>query len=269
MQKFAREVPRGNVQLQMSDLAFSEIPHQSRLFLDCLADPLSLKHYYPNVVQVPSDLKEFAAKALAEYTTDRARLCDALDRINRDAGAAHATFANIEKLRDADCVAVLTGQQAGLFSGPLYTIYKALSAVRAADDLAKLGIQAVPIFWAATEDHDLDEVRVTYIPDRIEYTPEMSEIGKPVGSIPMNASILAAVKALRSELPHTEFSDDLHSRIAAAYTEGAEWGSGFLKLISSVFSDLGLIVVDPMDSEIRRFVGSDIREVDHVLWEDR
>ena len=78
--------------------------------------------------------------------------------INRGVRGGEKIFANISLLRDDDCVAVLTGQQAGLFTGPLYTIYKALSAVRAAECLRGRGFKAVPIFWAATEDHDFAEV---------------------------------------------------------------------------------------------------------------
>ena len=73
-------------------------------------------------------------------------------------GAGAETLANIARLREKDCVAVVSGQQAGLFTGPLYTIYKALSAVKLAGCLAQRGTAAVPVFWIATEDHDFAEV---------------------------------------------------------------------------------------------------------------
>jgi uncharacterized protein YllA (UPF0747 family) len=60
-------------------------------------------------------------------------------------------------------VAVVTGQQAGLFTGPLYTIYKALSAVKLTECLRGRGFKAVPVFWIATEDHDFEEVSKTLI----------------------------------------------------------------------------------------------------------
>ena len=61
-------------------------------------------------------------------------------------------------LAEPDCLAVVSGQQAGLFTGPLYTIYKALSAVKLAECLTQRGVKAVPVFWIATEDHDFAEV---------------------------------------------------------------------------------------------------------------
>src|SRR5687768_18525710 len=83
--------------------------------------------------------------------------------MNRRWGAPEETLNNINLLRDADTVAVVTGQQAGLFTGPLYTIYKALSAVAAADTLRNQGIKAVPVFWIATEDHDFEEVSNAFV----------------------------------------------------------------------------------------------------------
>ncbi|MBO0150375.1 bacillithiol biosynthesis BshC, partial [Vibrio sp. Vb2424] len=74
------------------------------------------------------------------------------------------TFENIDLLRQPDTIAIVTGQQAGLFTGPLYTIYKALSAVRMAECLRLSGVNAVPVFWVATEDHDFEEVsRASFI----------------------------------------------------------------------------------------------------------
>ena len=85
-------------------------------------------------------------------------LCDVLEEMNKSCRASEKTLENIKLLRDEDCVAVVTGQQAGLFTGPLYTIYKALSAVKMTECLTARGYKAVPVFWIATEDHDFKEV---------------------------------------------------------------------------------------------------------------
>src|SRR5207245_10116564 len=72
--------------------------------------------------------------------------------------------------------AVVSGQQAGLFGGPLYTIYKALSAVKLADCLTQRGVKAVPVFWIATEDHDFAEVATAEFIDR---DCRLSRVGVP------------------------------------------------------------------------------------------
>jgi uncharacterized protein YllA (UPF0747 family) len=97
-------------------------------------------------------------EVLAHYNTDRNVLCDILTDQNARYDAGGEVLENIERLRELDCVAVVTGQQAGLFTGPLYTAYKALTAVRSARSLREKGVNAVPVFWIATEDHDFDEV---------------------------------------------------------------------------------------------------------------
>ena len=144
--------------LRVETIPFDRIPHQSRLFLDYLSDPVALRRFYPSAVRFHHELPARAPEVLAAYKTDRGALRNALARMNQAWGASTETLANIELLNDPDCMAVVSGQQAGLFTGPLYTIYKALSAVKLAGCLSQRGTKAVPVFWIATEDHDFAEV---------------------------------------------------------------------------------------------------------------
>ena len=144
--------------LRVESLSFETIPQQSRLFLDYLRDPVALREFYPSAVRFHHELPARAPEVLAAYQTDRNQLCDALLDMNAAWGAGEATIKNIELLRDADCLAAVSGQQAGLFTGPLYTIYKALSAVKLAGCLTQRNTKTVPVFWIATEDHDFPEV---------------------------------------------------------------------------------------------------------------
>lgn len=144
--------------LRVETLSFDRIPHQSRLFLDYLRDPVALREFYPSAVRFHHELSARAPEVLAAHQTDRGALCDALQDMNSAWGAGEETLKNIELLRQPDCLAVVSGQQAGLFTGPLYTIYKALSAVKLAGCLMQRQTKAVPVFWIATEDHDFPEV---------------------------------------------------------------------------------------------------------------
>src|SRR6266513_871362 len=115
--------------------------------------------------------------------------------MNRAWGASEETLKHIQRLNESDCIAVVSGQQAGLFGGPLYTIYKALSAVKLADCLSQRGVKAVPVFWIASEDHDFDEVAATQFIDRdctlgrIAVANEIHAEGLPVGGVILNESI--------------------------------------------------------------------------------
>src|SRR5262245_3938667 len=118
--------------LRVETLAFDQIPGQSKLFLKYLKDATALRQFYTEAVRSHAELPARRDRVLGSYTTNRRQLCETLERMNRGWGASEATLLHINLLAEADCVAVVTGQQAGLFSGPLYTIYKALSAVKLA-----------------------------------------------------------------------------------------------------------------------------------------
>ena len=151
--------------LRVETLSFDQVPQQTRLFLDYLRNPVALRRFYPEAVHSHFDLPARAERVLGAYQTDRKQLCDALERMNRGWGASETTLANIRELRAADCLAVVSGQQAGLFGGPLYTIYKTLAAIDLARSLAKRhpDIHFVPIFWVASEDDDFDEDRKSVV----------------------------------------------------------------------------------------------------------
>jgi len=148
--------------LRVQTLPFDQIPHQSRLFLDYLKDPVALRQFYPSAVRFHHELPQRVPEVLGAYRVDREKVCNALEAMNTRWGAGEATIDNIRLLRESDCVAVVSGQQAGLFTGPLYTIYKALSAVKLAGCLRQRNTKAVPVFWIAADDHDLGEVNHTF-----------------------------------------------------------------------------------------------------------
>lgn len=241
----------------VKSLPFAEIPGQSQLFLDYLRDPPSLKTYYPNAVDSPLNVATYKKKVLDSYTTDRAVLCDALAEINTAADAGDSTFRNIDLLRRRDTVAVVTGQQAGLFTGPLYTIYKALSAIKLAEQLCIAGTNAVPVFWVAGEDHDLDEIDHAYILEkgdglgRITYRPDAYTNEASVGDIRFDESIGKVVDELMSKLPQTEFSVETQRQVAAAYSENETYGTSFTKLLLALLGKYGLIVIDPLNDTIK------------------
>lgn len=257
-------------QLRMTDLPFAQVPHQSRLFLEYQEDAQKLRKYYPNAVSSIGQLSIFSHEVLAAYKTDRNTICDALVEINLLAKSCEKTFANIEHLRDAQTVAVVTGQQAGLFTGPLYTIYKALSAVRMAADLTAQGTPAVPIFWAATEDHDFEEVAASFAIDRtgelfeVTHSPTTRVPGSMVGDVVIDNSVGNIIGDLFERLPATEFSSELRQKISEIWQNGARFGEAFTQTIAYLFRDHGLIIIDPLNASVRKLSSQIVsRAIDH------
>ena len=244
--------------LRVETIPFDQIPQQSRLFLDYLRDATALQRFYPEAVNSHLDLASRRERVLANYKTDRAALCDALDRMNRAWNASPETLANITRLRDEDSIAVVSGQQAGLFGGPLYTIYKALSAVKLAECLTLRGIKAVPVFWIATEDHDFAEVATAEFINRdctlakVSASNNIHTDGLPVGRAVLDQSITDVVDEMIHGLSQTEFSEELAKLVRDAYKPGQRFGDAFASILTKLNGARGLIVLDPIDSELKK-----------------
>ncbi len=257
-QETARDTSRKRVIPKVSGISFSDIPGQSALFTEYLANPLSLKKYYPNAVEYPADVADLAPAVLANYKTDRTQLCDSLAELNASLGAGETPVANIDLLRRPETVAVVTGQQAGLFGGPLYTIYKALSAIRLAEELTAQGQPAVPVFWMATEDHDFAEVSSTYFSTgsadilRSKYVPASYQEDSAVGNVEIDQNIARTIEILFADLPVTEFTEEVKAQLERSWRSGSNFGRAFGETLANLTSRFGLILLDPLESTIKR-----------------
>ena len=244
--------------LRVETVPFDQIPQQSRLFLDYLRDPVALRRFYPEAVRHHYDLSERRDRVLASYKTDRTALCDALEQMNRGWAASEKTLEHIKRLRDSDCIAVVSGQQAGLFGGPLYTIYKALSAVKLSECLAQRGIKSAPVFWIATEDHDFVEVATAEFINRdcalssVSIPAKLHPDGLPVGRITLDETMSATVQSLLDALPKTEFSAGLEALLRETYQPGQKFGDAFARIMTKLTRERGLILLDPLDSHIKK-----------------
>jgi len=247
----------GSVTIRTESVPFSDIPGQSKLFVQYQTAPLSLRKYYPNAVDSHTDIADRVPDVLAKYKADRKVLCDALEETNRKFGATEATLSNIELLRDSQTVAVVTGQQAGLFSGPLYTLYKALSAIRMVECLRGRGIKAVPVFWVATEDHDFEEVSKTAFIDKkgdvldIRNEPKRCYDNLPVGYVKLDDSIEETIDELFRGITTTEFTPELKTLVLDSWKKGEYFGDAFGVLLMKLLGRYGLIVLCPLNNALK------------------
>ncbi len=173
--------------------------------------------------------------------------------------AAHAAAA---RLRDEGTTAVVTGQQAGLFGGPLYTLLKALTALRLARRLAEEhGAAAVPVFWIDAEDHDLDEIRGCHVLNGdLARVPVALDVAAPPGTsasaVTLDDSIRGALDRLRAALAPTEFTAEVLDGLAAAYTPGRRLVDAFARWLDRLLGRHGLVVYDASDPAAKPFVRS-------------
>ena len=259
--------------LRVETISFDRIPHQSRLFLDYLEDPGALRRYYPAAVQFHHELAQRVPEVLAAYEVNRSSVCDALESMNRRWQAPPETLKNIELLRDEDCIAVVSGQQAGLFTGPLYTIYKALSAVKLAGCLRQRNTKAVPVFWIASEDHDFAEVAAAEFISRdcqlkrVEVRENWHKEGQPVGQVVLDNSIGDVIDQLFELLPASEFASDVKSLVRQAWEPGRGFVEGFARMMTALLGEYGLIFLDPLDANLKQLAAPLYSSAAHKAYE--
>jgi bacillithiol biosynthesis cysteine-adding enzyme BshC len=232
-------------------LPFSQIPHTTRLFTDFLAYLPNVQPFYPRSPRFEEWLKEEAQK-ISYDSARRERVSAILERQNNSWNASPQTLANLDRLRKG-AAAVVTGQQVGLFGGPMFAIYKALTAVKLAEQATAAGIDTVPVFWLATYDHDLAEVNHISIPGQdgalqVLSTPSHDVPGAPVGTVRLGDEILPLVDQAAKLLGDSEATQFLRD----SYRPGEFLGTAFARLYAKVFAEWGVIVLDASDPELDR-----------------
>ncbi|MGA9072481.1 MAG: bacillithiol biosynthesis cysteine-adding enzyme BshC [Candidatus Sulfotelmatobacter sp.] len=232
-------------------LPFAQIPHTTRLFTDFLAYPPNVRPFYPHSPHLGQWLKA-EASALNYDPVRRQSVSTILERQNASWDASPQTFANLSRLRRG-AAAIVTGQQVGLFGGPMFAIYKALAAVKLAEEATAAGVDAVPVFWLATYDHDLAEVNHISIPGpdgllRTLTTSSHSVAGAPVSEVRLGEEILPVVEEAASLLGESEASQFLRE----SYRPGETLGSAFARFYARLFAVWGVILLDASDPELHR-----------------
>src|SRR6266404_4230245 len=236
----------GELSMKSQCLPFTQIPHTTRLFLDYLSYTPSVRSFYPRS-PIFSEWVKDESKSVVYDAGRRGKVSEILERQNRAWGASTKTLANIERFRRG-ALAAVTGQQVGLFGGPLFSIFKALTAVKLAEQATAAGVDCVPIFWLATEDHDLAEVNhVTFVsadgvPERLAIESRGVE-DAPVGTIQLGPEVDPVVERAVALLGDTEVSTWLRE----AYRPGETMGSAFARLMARLFADWGVILLDQAD----------------------
>ncbi|HRI88174.1 MAG TPA: bacillithiol biosynthesis cysteine-adding enzyme BshC [Candidatus Hydrogenedentes bacterium] len=173
-----------------------------------------------------------------------------------------------------DVSVIVTGQQPALFTGPLYTIYKAATAIRLAARLSKAsGTPCVPVFWLASDDHDFEEARTAYAltkqhaPMAFTYSPERDVTSRAMYRVPVESSLHAMVDALAEAVPGSEFKDDVRAFLHSSLDEATSFSDWTARLLARLFRDTPLLFFTT-ELPVMRAASVDIlaREIAEPLW---
>ena len=243
----------------VQDIPFRSIPHQSELFLnylDLAPDALRFYHHPPKL----EDMVYSARNLHLDGTFPRKEMASILRRQNENYGGDSATVCRINELEEPDSVAILTGQQVGLFTGPLYTIYKALTTLHICEELRQRGIHAVPLFWMDTEDHDLSEVTLNTVwepPCSVRTINYQMSLFKEmplcsVGSLQLPETMRQVTIDYLNHLPDATHKQEVVSLLQSTYTPGATFTLSFARLMVQLFRGSGLVFFDPQDIQVKQ-----------------
>ncbi|GAB4323529.1 MAG: bacillithiol biosynthesis cysteine-adding enzyme BshC [Candidatus Zixiibacteriota bacterium] len=232
------------------------VPATSRsLYEDVLNDPDRTGRFFwwPHPTKAAF---ESCARHLDCAGYDRTWAADILVRQNRLLDAPPAAIKAAESLAQPGAVCTFTGQQAGLFGGPLYTIYKALTLLGWTERLrGMLNRPVVPVFWIASDDHDFEEVRWTAFPNlnnevqRVAIDVKLESDRTPVSEIVLGESVTRALQELRDGQLKTEFSDSVFDALATDYAPERRMGEAFGRWMARLLGPFGLVMFNPSDDE--------------------
>jgi bacillithiol biosynthesis cysteine-adding enzyme BshC len=231
-------------------LPIEALPHQPQLLIDYLNSYERVSGFYQHKPQLESVLS--VARDLQFPADRRSAVAAILRQQNELLGSGSATRSNLDRF-EKGAAAIVSGQQVGLFGGPCYAVYKAIAAVRIAKELTEKGVDAVPVFWMATEDHDLDEVRrVSFFHDgklvKFELPAELGN-NAPVGRIPLGAEI-SALQAEAAKILGA--GAEIAQTLSECYRPEETYGSAFGKMFARLLASLGLILLDPLDLRLHK-----------------
>jgi bacillithiol synthase len=229
-----------------------ELPDATLLYSTYLSDFSRVSEFYVH----PPNLNGISRAATEIRFEDSLRrgVVEVLRKQNAAIGGDSETSRNLDRLQNGSA-AIVTGQQVGLLGGPAFSVYKALTAIRLANELTANGTNAVPIFWLATEDHDLAEVDHCFFGvrgglERFDLTMPGAE-GRRVGEIPLGEPVREISSRARAMVEGPE-AETVARWISESYRPEETFGTAFAKLMTRIFAGRGLIFLDPLSPELHR-----------------
>ncbi|MDP4114919.1 MAG: bacillithiol biosynthesis cysteine-adding enzyme BshC [Bacteroidota bacterium] len=243
---------------------FRDIPGHQNLFLDFLYEFDNVKDFYDKNFR---DVDKFEGyfSAFNEFNAGKQfKIGNYIAKQYKDFSASDLTQSNIDALSFNNTLAVVTGQQLGLLGGPLYTIYKIITAIKLAEKYNDkyANFNFVPVFWLEGDDHDFAEVSYVNIINKlgelatITYNDGLdAEINRgSVGNIVFNENIKAFINEFIENLRDSEFIPAIKSQIEELYKPGATYKQAFKQLIFNLFDKYGLVIFDPQDPEVKKLL---------------
>ncbi len=236
----------------------------SRLFRDYLFDFPKVQQYFASDFRSMQHLPNLAARVNARIG-HRGLLGEVLREQNQRWNCSALTLGHIADLEQSNTFAVVTGQQVGMLGGPIYTIYKTITAIKLVKQLRKAypDYRFVPVFWLEGEDHDLEEVskvgllNTEHRPVTIEYLVNGKAAGKnlgPVGELMLDSYRDTFLDQVQNALSHSEFKPQVLSLLRETYGAPVNFNAAFATFMNRLFADEGLVFISANDRRLKKIL---------------
>ena len=234
----------------MKKVDIGSFKYTTQLTVDYLNKKKSLKDFYHHFPDIDSFKNQIQEKR-SQFTEEQRRvLVDHLDHQYRNISTTDQVKNNIKSLQDKDTFTVTTGHQLNLFTGPLYFIYKIVSCLDLAGDLQEKypDHQFVPIYWMASEDHDFEEIKSTFL--NKESIGWKHKAGNAVGRMKLDG-LPDAIEELADKLNPSDHSQQLLNFLRSDFLESEHYAEAFLKLVDHLFQEFGLVILDADNKNLK------------------
>ena len=240
--------------MEILNLSLSATNRFASNYLEQSPDILPFFHYrFNDVTEDQRRLDE-----LSNRYFPREKVADYIEKFMERFPSAQAVNNSLAKLNQKNSVVVIGGQQAGILTGPLYSIHKVISIIKlAAEKERELGVPVIPVFWIAGEDHDFHEVNHVFIPveqrvDKSSY-PEKIKQKKMVSDIILNKEVCQEwVTKLIENFGETQHTKELLTFADEALVKSSTFVDFFANIVMELFKDYGLLIVDSGDRNFRQ-----------------
>jgi len=231
------------------NIPFTQAGIGSKLFHDYLAGklPADLFSYPASAAGISEAVRERRSRPV-----DRELLVARLYSQYGDTELHAAVKANIETLRNPNTFTVTTGHQLCIYTGPLYFIYKIVSAIRLARQISEQDdVHVVPVYWMNSEDHDFEEISHFYFLNRkFEWTPGEAT-GGPVGRM-STAGLAEIPDEIRTSFTNLDQYAEIFSVFREAYSGSKNLAEATRRIANQLFGEHGLVIIDQDDAELKR-----------------
>lgn len=237
--------------MQADYIPFSKTGYFSSLICDYLDENPNLNQFYNRFPRLENFKLQIEEKQVSFSQDSRTILASALKRQYSKIEASDETLKNIENLELKNTFTITTGHQLNLFTGPLYFLYKIVSAINLSKSLkAKYPEQNfVPVYWMATEDHDFDEINYfNFKGKKFQWNKEASGA---VGEL-LTKGLDAILNLFSKDLGNTTNAESIKRLFENAYLNHENFADATRYLANALFKDYGLVIIDANDSELKR-----------------